>query len=409
MIRVSSADLDENEATDSPNDKEIWDPKYFWNPPSESQLPCTIEEFERFRIEGGGFSADVTNLTVVRDESGRATLAWNHNKPYEPEDTNLRSAYRSAKYLMDVEDLGCDVIQERDIIVQEQISGLTTQVLHRGQTCVQKKLPLAPVHLKPFLYEMQALYKLQGCEGIIDFVGVEVDNEKKELLGYLRSCDEMVLATRLGLGATRQGRIPWSERERWAKQIVAGVFHAHSRGIVIGTLDPNNIGIHPTQGARLHHVSHGRCEVGSGCLAPELRRLEGRDLTDADMNARQDIFALGLVLWVLAQTDLGEEVVVDAREKGLKPWWKRLLCKKSRLKCQYGDVPLERNFCQETHKDPVDLPTCRSHIPDWYKLAIMLCRSHEPCNRPTAKKLLKVFTHKSWNSTAQKRRDSALE
>jgi hypothetical protein len=29
MIRVSSADLDENEATDSPNDKEIWDPKYF--------------------------------------------------------------------------------------------------------------------------------------------------------------------------------------------------------------------------------------------------------------------------------------------------------------------------------------------------------------------------------------------
>jgi hypothetical protein len=407
MIRVSS--LDDDEEASSSVTVGSWDPKYFWTSPSESQLPCAIEEFERFRIEDGGFSADVTNLSLQRDQSGRATLAWNDNKPYEPDDTNSRSAYRSAKYLMEVEDLGCDIIQEREIIVQEQISGFTTQVLYRGQTCVQKKLPLAPFHLNPFLYEMQALYKLRGCEGIIEFVGVEVDNERKELLGYLRSCEETDLTTRLGLGATKQGRVPWSERERWAKQIVSGVYNAHSRGIVIGTLDPNKIGIHPTQGARLHHVSHGRCEVGSGCLAPELRHSKGRSLTDADMNARQDIFALGLVLWIIAQTDMKEDVVIDTRSEGKKPWWKRLLCKKSKLKCQYGDVPLERNLCQERHTDSIDLPTCRSQIPDWYKLAITLCRSNEPCNRPTAKKLLKVFAHRSWNPIAQKRRDSAME
>jgi serine/threonine protein kinase len=417
MIRITS--MTEDLVVDEKKLQEKWTPQYMWVPPIVLNLPCNTQLIEEYCAENNIMSADVVNLRLQHQEGGSSALVKSESKPYEPEGMEMGALYRSAQFLMDVQDLGCPIIPEREIIVHEILSGFTTKVVFEGKICIEKKLPLAPFHLEPFLYEMKALYQLRECPGIVEFIGVDVDNKRNTLQGYLRACEEYDLSTVLRKGTSRENHIPWSVRERWAGQIIDGIYNAHLKGIVIGTLDVNEIGVDDDHNAKLLHVGHGKCLLKSGCLAPELRpRVDHSDarmrLTDAHMNARQDVFALGLVLWILAQTRLKEKVILDTRTVGRKAWWKRQFCIIS--KCPFGNEDLENNHCQQIHADPIDLPLCSRDIPVYYRELIARCRATSPQLRATAREVKQLFgigirrsaVKSTEKSIAKRRKDSVI-
>lgn len=167
MVRVQTENSEE--AGDFSATLCPWSPQYVWLPPSEAELPCNPEQLQTFLSDESLLMGDVTNLLLTprpRPDSPGQVLTLNNNKPYEPKDPEDRFLYRSAEHLLQVRSLGCRIIPEREVVIQSIVSGFTARVLVYGKTYIEKKLPLAPFHLDPFLYEMKALYKLRGCEGI---------------------------------------------------------------------------------------------------------------------------------------------------------------------------------------------------------------------------------------------------
>jgi serine/threonine protein kinase len=396
MIRVTTAAKQQHKNfADEALTMQKWYSQYLWVSPTQLALPCSTSQLMAYISCEGALADDVTNLTLRADQTTKLVeLCEDENKPYEPEDACYKSTYRSAEYLLDAQSLGCRIILEREVIIQDIVSGFTARVLIDGRECIEKKLPLAPVHLNPFLYEMKALYLLRHCPGIIRFVGVEVDNAGKKLQGFIRGCEDSDLSGLLRELYKRRQHIPWSLKEKWAGQLLTGVLSAHKSGLVIGTLDVNEIGVDEKQDAKLLHVGHGRCDERSGCLAPELRlRVNHTDatqrLSDVHMNARQDIFALGLVLWLIAQTDIPYTFITDSRTHGRKPWWKRLFCHKAH--CTRGESVAEASWCTKDHTDPVDLPPCDNSTPLYFQHLIARCRASVPAQRATAQELMAIY------------------
>lgn len=378
----------------------LWDPQYLWKPPTQTDLPCNLSELQNlWKDDEDTMTADIVNVRLVKQpgDANHGCLVSNDYKPYEPSNSESQSLYRSAEYLLDVRSLGCRIILEEEVITTDIISGFTAKVWVEQRFRIEKKLPLAPFHLNPFLYEMKALYQLRGCNGITPFIGVKVDREEKRLQGYIRGYETQTMGTVLsGVDLDDKG-VSWRRRSRWARQLTQGLFEAHSRSLVIGTLDVNTIGIDEDDNAVFLHITHGICPLAVGCLAPELRKvqMQGR-LRDHHITSRQDIFAMGLVLWLLCQTSLPEGVRFDASTRGRKPWWKKFFCVRSG--CVQQHVDFEESTCVADHVDPVDLPPCADEIPHYYRSLISRCRATQPSFRPTALELKEALLRKSPNT-----------
>jgi serine/threonine protein kinase len=397
MIRITVAAAKQREDRGTmPFAKKDWTSlQYLWASPTLLTLPCSVSHLSAYIADKESLAEDVTNLTLrLNDQTQLLELCKDDSKPYEPEDVSYKSTYRSAEYLMNAQSLGCRIILEREVVIKEIVSGFTATVLINGQACVEKKLPLATVHLEPFLYELKALYMLRHCPSVIEFVGVEVDNTRRMLQGFIRALPTSDLSYVLRHASMNGKHIPWPTKEKWAKQLILGLLSAHKRDLVVGTLDVNEIGFDEQLDAKLLHVGHGRCDLHSGCLAPELRvRLglpdnQGR-LSDAHMTARQDIFALGLVLWLIADPHIPHSFIIDSKTQGRKPWWKRLFCQKAH--CLRATSTLEAKPCAEDHTNPVDLPPCDSSVPMYFQHLINRCRTSIPNQRATAQELMAIF------------------
>lgn len=373
-----------------------WDPQYVWQPPSKLTLPCLVGQLREYFSEQTELAQDVMNLRIEFDkESEESKLIYNDDTPYIPDGPNISTLNRSAQYLMKLKTWGgCKIFQEREVVTQEIISGFRAKVKVGGRTCVEKKFPLAPFHLEPWVYDMKALHRLSGCVGIIDFIGVEVDATGQQLQGFLRGIEYCGLTTTLAEAADENNPISWARRETWAGQLINGLYEAHRNDFVVGTLDVNDIGLDEEDNANIMQISQGLGTTKCGCLAPELRDRLERLKPDEKLNAKkidacQDIFAFGLILWLIAQVELPKGITKDPRMLGRIPWWKRLFCQQ--FECRYGQNELSDSPCQEQHLDPVDLPPCASMVPAYYREMITRCRSTYPQHRATARELKRLF------------------
>ncbi|KXS94831.1 hypothetical protein AC578_3656 [Pseudocercospora eumusae] len=399
MIRITEADEQQEPDCSSSSP---WKPRYIWKSPVHSHLPCQPEAIATFLSDETSRIEDVVNLRLSRRSDSvtsneEVELSRSDDRPYEDDS---HDSLRSARELLNVKHLQPRRISEEEVVVLETVSGFTTLVRIDGKKCIKKALPIAPFHLEPFKYELKALILLRGQPGIVEFVGLEVDDySRQRLKGYIRAYEDLDLTAALGNAAKPAHKVSWACRELWAYQIINGVRNAHAKDIVIGTLDVNEIAVDDDNTASLLHIAHQIPLTKCGCLAPEFR---GRsDLADSHMTAAQDVFALGLVLWLIAQVSLPEGVAIDTRIRGRKPWWKTLFCRNAN--CRFMSVALEDNKCTEEHSDPIDLPPSPRGVPDWYENLIARCRKTSPSNRCTAQELSKLFKRHA-RSTAQRRR-----
>ncbi|KAL8709696.1 MAG: hypothetical protein Q9220_005636 [cf. Caloplaca sp. 1 TL-2023] len=224
------------------------------------------------------------------------------------------------------------------------------------------------------LYNIRVLHRMNGHNLFAPLVGVVVSSEQKQIKSLLidhpgatRSLEEM---------ARVQG-IAWYQRERWAKQLVEGVFHLHSNGFVAGKLFSceSPVVVDATQSLLFWHFKH-QLNNPRWFDPPEAHPLQSLPLSACDADcientSKADIFKLGAVLWLLAE---------NSTQKSINPWCIRAGCGERQGKCNHS-----------AHPEPTQLPPLAQSIPQYYRDMITACRAGDPNDRPPTRVLLKMF------------------
>ncbi|MCJ1370581.1 hypothetical protein MMC20_001794 [Loxospora ochrophaea] len=210
------------------------------------------------------------------------------------EDVNEIIPYPSVQT---VQHIACNRHPESSIIFEGHMSGFVYKVRVNGQMCIKKEIP-GPDSVDEFLYEINALYALSGSRNVITLQGLVVDDKNSVVKGLL-------------IGYAKQGALvdilydmkdslPWTRRERWAKQIVQGLSEIHEAGFVQGDFTLSNIVIDDQDNAKIIDINRRGCPVG--WEPPEISDLiQSGQRISMYIGVKSDLFQLGMVLWAIAE------------------------------------------------------------------------------------------------------------
>ena len=264
------------------------------------------------------------------------------------EDVNEIISYPSAELLRHI---NIPRYEESAVQFESHLSGFVYKVRVNGQIWTKKEIP-GPGSVDEFIYEVDALSALHGASNVVQIGGLVVDESGQLIKGLLVSYAEKgSLADLLGdLKGT--GDLPWSRRQRWAKEIVTGLSELHESGFVQGDFTLSNIVIDEGDHARIIDVNRRGCPMG--WEPPEFFPLirSGQRIA-MHIGVKCDLFQLGMVLWALAE----EEDVPEKQERPL-------------------------TFSSETQRI----------VPPYFQQVVRDCLSEHPRGRPSAKDLLLRFS-----------------
>jgi hypothetical protein len=281
--------------------------------------------------------------------------------------------------LRNIEIMGCHIFPESKIEVTSRISSSCFIVKLDGQACTERKRPFASAgwdgenSLRGFIKDLKLHNSLQGCHGISRLIGVVFDDAHLRLKSYLYEAPMISQLIRVFyIANSRSEIIPWSIRELWSKQIAQAMAEVHSKGLVIGVLVRNNIGLRTDGSAILVNftTSPKNWYHEESLMPPEVQSPHG-NAPQQPFNDRTDIFQLALLLWLLAEH--------KANITGVR--CSRYIC---------TNIP--RYQCTADHANPVHLPPCLSGIPSYFSNIITQCRSLNPEARPTARKIAEILS-----------------
>ena len=264
------------------------------------------------------------------------------------EDVNEIISYPSSALLLHIR---CPRYTESAVKFESHLSGFVYKVGVNGQVWIKKEIP-GPGSVDEFLYEVNALATLRGRPNIIQLGGLVVDDSGELIKGLLISYAEQ--GSLVDLLGDLKGSIdlPWSRRERWAREIVTGLSELHESGFVQGDFTLSNIVIDEADHARIIDVNRRGCPMG--WEPPEfLPLIHSGQRIAMHIGVKCDLFQLGMVLWALAEED--EE--------------------------------------PETEERPLAFSSGRQRtIPSYFKHIVQDCLSDDPRGRPSAKDLLLRFS-----------------
>ncbi|KFA76723.1 hypothetical protein S40288_09841 [Stachybotrys chartarum IBT 40288] len=246
--------------------------------------------------------------------------------------------------------LGCRRIRERDIDFESHMSGFVYKVNVNGKVLIKKEIP-SPETIDEFLYEINALNSLRFSNHVVKFHGVVVDDHDEFVKGLLISYAEQgALIDIIYDNCKDRGTgLPWSLRERWARQIVQGLADIHESGFVQGDFTLSNIVIDDLGDAKIIDINRRGCPVG--WEPPEATALiESNQRISMYIGVKSDLYQLGMVLWGLAMEE--DEPEREGRPLVLGP---------------------------------------EVQIPDWYRRMTEDCLNFDPRARPQASSLIERF------------------
>ncbi|KAK3369026.1 hypothetical protein B0T24DRAFT_349419 [Lasiosphaeria ovina] len=281
------------------------------------------------------FYDTVTNLKLQTTE-GRLHV-------HVVEDVNEIVNYPTVRM---IQHMRCRRVKEREIEFDSHMSGFVYKVRVNGEVLVKKEIP-GPDTIDEFLYEINALNRLRTAQNVIQFYGVIVDDKEEYVKGLLISyADQGAL---LDVIFEKDHSLPWPTREKWARQIVAGLSEIHEAGFVQGDFTLSNIVIDDDGDAKIIDINRRGCPVG--WEPPEASPLiESNQRISMYIGVKSDLFQLGMVLWALATQE---------------------------------DEP-------EAHGRPL-LIAPDINVPSWYQRIVQICLSEDPRYRVQALRLLSLF------------------
>ncbi|KAM5348053.1 hypothetical protein ACJ41O_007877 [Fusarium nematophilum] len=249
-----------------------------------------------------------------------------------------------------IKHLGCRRIREKDIAFDSHMSGFVYKVKVNGHTLIKKEIP-SPDTIDEFLYEVNALNRLRFSRNVIHFYGVVVDDHDELVKGLLIDYADQGALIDIIYEHCKDGDydLPWSTRERWARQIVEGLSDIHESGFVQGDFTLSNIVIDEYGDAKIIDINRRGCPVG--WEPPEATPLiDSNQRISMYIGIKSDLYQLGMVLWALAAQE--DEPEAQGRPLILGP---------------------------------------EVNIPDWYRQMAEICLSNDPRMRLQASALLQMF------------------
>lgn len=241
----------------------------------------------------------------------------------------------------------CNRVRERDIEFDSHISGFVYKVRVNDEVLIKKEIP-GPDTVDEFLYEINALNRLKHSHHVIRFYGVIVDDNEEHVKGLLISNAEQGALVDIIYDQIHPLR--WPTRERWARQIVAGLSEIHEAGFVQGDFTLSNIVIDDDDNAKIIDINRRGCPVG--WEPPEATPLiESNQRISMYIGIKSDLYQLGMVLWALAMQE---------------------------------DEP-------EAHGRPLRIGPDVPDVPDWFRRVTDICLSEDPRGRMPALQLLSIF------------------
>ena len=281
----------------------------------------------------------------------------------------------------DVDGLNCPQFLETEVIIQKRCWHNCFSVLVERKRQFYRLLPsfFSAASFRSqrlFMHELQALYAVRNVPWILQLAGVVFDDRRRGVKGYLLNHLEKMTPLREKLDL----RNPWPVRELWARQIVSSVNQLHCRGFAIGLVDLTCFILGADDNVYLLFPMKDEYQWinAYGDLPPEFRKgLKWRQRSvDLEPTEEADLFALGMLLWLLAND---KPAAVTA-----------VFCKHAA--CE--NRPYTR--CELEHVNPVGLPPVDdSEVPVYFQGIIATCRSRNPRCRKSAAELLKRFPPES--------------
>jgi hypothetical protein len=289
--------------------------------------------------------------------------------------------------LRDIEIMGCPIFPESEIEVMSLRSSTCFEVKVDGQIFLQKKIGFASAGwddgngLGDFINDLRLLHFWQGCRGIPRLIGVVFDDARLHLKGYLYEAPMIYQLLEVScIGNPRSEIIPWSIKELWSKQITQALADVHSRGLTVGLLGRPKIGLRADGSAALFHVTTSRRNMicDAELMPPELL-IPSTNATYQQLNDRTDIYQLGYILWLIAE------------QKG----------NTTGIRCsRYACTSFPRYQCTADHGNPAHLPPCSGSVPLHFSNIIQQCRSLDPKERPTARRIAQILSSRGGSSSA---------
>ncbi|KAI0161655.1 hypothetical protein GGR52DRAFT_132476 [Hypoxylon sp. FL1284] len=310
----------------------------------QREKSAKIYEAIRESLQDIQFYPTVTNLKLQTTE-GRLHV-------HVVEDVNEIINYPTVRM---IQHLGCRRIRERDLVFDSHMSGFVYKVGVDNKTLIKKEIP-GPDTVDEFLYEVNALNSLRFSHNIIEFYGVVVDDNDESVKGLLINYAEKGALIDVIYDSAEDDRfMPWSIREKWARQIVQGLSDVHEAGFVQGDLTLSNIVIDDENNAKIIDINRRGCPVG--WEPPEATPLiDSNQRISMYIGVKSDLYQLGMVLWALATLE---------------------------------DEP-------EAHRRPLHLDP-EIEVPGWYRTMVEYCLHEDPRVRLQAIELLRLFPQPAYD------------
>lgn len=311
---------------------------------SQRDKSFAIYEAVRDSLPEIQFYESVTNLKLETSE-GRLHV-------HVTEDVNETIPYPSrsmVRHVLDDEDVAARPMElcEKDIAFDAHLSGFVYRVWHNDQVYIKKEIP-GPDTIDEFLYEINALHSLQGSSNVIKLEAIILDDTRQVVKGLLISYAER--GAIVDILYDNRGRIPWSQRELWARQAVVGLRDIHEEGYVQGDFTLSNIVVDENDDAKIIDINRRGCPVG--WEPPEIaQKIASNQRISMYIGEKSDLYQLGMTLWALAMDD---------------------------------DEP-------ERHDPPLMTDVFPSEVPKWFHEIVRNCLSPRPRDRFSARELVRMF------------------
>ncbi|SMR53126.1 unnamed protein product [Zymoseptoria tritici ST99CH_1A5] len=236
---------------------------------------------------------------------------------------------------------------ENSIQLDSHLSGFVYKVRLGTRVLIKKEIP-GPDTVDEFLYEVNALDSLIGCDHVVQLEGLVTDDRGEVVKGLLLSYAAQGAMVDMIFDFRGTSSMSWHRREKWAKQIVSGLADIHEAGFVQGDFTLSNIVIDEDDNALIIDINRRGCPVG--WEPPELSRfIDSGQRISMCIGVKTDLYQLGMVLWALAEE-------VDEPERVERP-----------------------------------LPPVFEEIPAYYRNIVATCLRERPQGRASAKDLLRYF------------------
>ena len=281
----------------------------------------------------------------------------------------------SVDAMMFLHDLGCPQYFEQEVVQMELLDPPSRFLSCLcGKFVVFETMFARAAPSPELMYNIRVLHCFRDNPAFAKLVGVVTDQSRTQLKSYLI---ELPKAQSRVQNKMRDPDISWGRRQKWARQLVEGVFQIHDKGFVVGNLLSFwvPVVIDETDCVHFYHFKQ-KFVVGKqdrGYYPPEFRHLRSRSATldEAEcpnVTSKSDIYQLGMLLWLLAEN-------------------------KARTHSDAYCMRQECNVttCSEDHSDFIGLPSLPDSIPKYYRDMVDACRAEDFQRRPAAREILEYF------------------